>query len=205
MSVPKNKISTGEKKPKYVIFSKEAKEKLENDQFTLFEDQNKVAKHSLNWYVYRSDKIRDQLRSMWPDKFRNPLLTKKQKREMIENENTLELKNYKKINVLFRKMENRGPVRDESKNYRYDPKQDMFHCHISNGTNSFVVLWEADETHKVINIVRMGSHENFDYKRNKNHKKTEILKEILEERNNDENWKAYQLSLKKEKKGAAFK
>lgn len=204
MSVPENQISSEESVTKYVIFSKESKEKLLNDHFILFEDKNKVAKHSLNWYVYRSPKIRKQVSELWNNgKYKGKFLTKK---EMIEMENvSIDQQNHKKINVLFRNMENCGPIRNEFNNYRYDPQEDMFHCHISDGKNSFVVLWEADETHKVINIVRMGSHENFDYKRNKNHKKTEMLKEILKERNEDEKWKDYQLYLKKEKKGSAFK
>src|SRR5438552_4156467 len=96
--------------------------------------------HEVNWYVYRNAHIRNSLDDLSTNQ---------------------EL--FNKINILFRNLENDGPIRREFDNFTYDRRHDMYHCHAIKG--EYVVLWEVDEKKHIINIVRMGTHENFSYER----------------------------------------
>lgn len=140
---------------------------LRNDDFTLFRHpvtRRKV--HQINWYVHRSESIRDQLHGL------------------IDNQQL-----HHRINVLFRNMEIDGPVRTEYSKYRYDKVADKYHCHITDGNPTYVVMWEVDEKNHVINIVDIGVHENFEYR--PAHNKKDAINTALAARENDNTYQKH--------------
>lgn len=162
---------------------------VSNTEFNLFPGPDNKPGHYLNWYVYRSDAIRKELAKFWG----NERSLAKVNKQTMANANQDQMI-HKRINVLFRNMENDGPVRNEFAYYKYDKKKDLYHCHVSDGKNSIVVMWEADAENKIINIVRLGPHENFDFSRP--HKKSKSIPKCIEIRDQDERWK----KLKEEEK-----
>jgi hypothetical protein len=135
----------------------------DKDDFTLFKDPlTRKKKHVMNWYVHRADDIRSTLHA-YKD---NPML-------------------HSRINVLFRNMEMNGPSRPEFDKFKYDKKNDMYHCHPieSKKNTTYVVMWEVDEERKIINIVALGPHENFNFERRE--KKERNIQIAIEARAND--------------------
>lgn len=134
--------------------------------FTLF----KRGRHEVNWYVYRSKKIRDILHGLWDGGPKVKSSLKDATQEQIISTRT---------NALFEELKEQGPCPE---NYRAGITLDkihgkcnrpdlncvskgFYHTHVSDGRLSFVVMWEAFEDKKLINIVALESHENFDFKR----------------------------------------
>ena len=148
--------------------------------------------HSLNWYVFRDQKVRDRLKAFWSNG------------SGINNKRTMvganiEQKISKRVNVLFRNMENFGPIRSESKNYQYDKMNDLYHAHVWKARFTYVVMWEVDKERRLINIVSMGTHENFDYKRK--HSKEEMMLKIEKRRLQDPKYLQYLQFDNKRRKG----
>ncbi len=114
--------------------------------------------HRINWFVHRNTAIRNQMQAMWNNGAH--ILNKR----TMEGANDQQLQ-CRILNILFRSMENFGPNRNEFGHFRYDRKNDAFHCHVWEKGVTFVVIWEADEEKKLINILDMGTHENFKFKR----------------------------------------
>jgi hypothetical protein len=132
---------------------------IQNDAFNF--SANRITgqqEHQVNWFVYRRQAIRDQMVALWHD---GNKITDFEKMTGASEDQLI----CQKINILFRSMENFGPNRNEFANYQYDRKNDAFHCHVWDRKYSYIVLWEADETRKIINIISMDVHENFTYKR----------------------------------------
>lgn len=156
---------------------------IDKNTFSFFQDQRtNTVQHQLNWYVHRSDAIRGEMIRLWNDG------------KGITNKRTMtganaDQKKFHAINVLFRNMENHGPYRDEFSNFKNDTKNDMLHCHISENRPTYVVMWEADFEKRIINIVALGAHENFDYKRH--HKKKNSIAAAEAERSQDEKYIAH--------------
>lgn len=119
--------------------------------------------HCVNWYVHRNPKIRSTLGMLWNNG--SGIKNKKSMEGASINQRIC-----KAVNVLFRNMENRGPIRSELTNFQYDKNKDLYHAHVWSGGGTYVVMWESDEVAGIINIVSMGLHENFNYKRKHNKK-----------------------------------
>jgi len=122
--------------------------------------------HQVNWYVYRDKNIRDTMGTLW-----NGASGIKDKESM--DGASIDQKTCKAVNVLFRNMENNGPLRTEFTNFTYDNRNDLYHAHVSSGKHTYVVIWESDVTALIINIVSITSHENIKYKRT--HDKTSSI------------------------------
>lgn len=136
------------------------------DNFTLFADpQTHRRKHVMNWYVHRSAEIRNRLNSY-------------KENHMLHT----------RINVLFRNMEMDGPSRAEFDKYKYDKTNDMYHCHPidSKKNTTYVVMWEVDEERRIINIVGLDSHENFNFDRRE--KKERSMVAAIEARDHDKQY-----------------
>lgn len=127
---------------------------LSRTEFTLVKDPNTSKMvHQHNWVVHRTPEIRSTLKALWGNG------------ESITNKRTMEKANNsqkvcKYVNVLFRNMELAGPSRTEFLNFKYDSKNDFYHCHVKMGL-TYVILWEADPETKTINIVALDSHKAF--------------------------------------------
>lgn len=143
--------------------------------------------HVVNWYVHRDKQVSKELKRLW-----------KGGPNEDDKEYTIDQKIHHRVNVLFRNLENFGPNRDEFNKFRYDTKNDFYHAHVWDGKISYLVMWEADHDKKVINIVRLGTHENFIFKRHKQHKKEEAVKEIEKLREVDKKYKANRLFHKQQ-------
>lgn len=148
--------------------------------------------HYLNWYVYRDKNIKKELSRFW------------NKGLGIEDTETMkgasiEQRIVKAVNVLFRNMESEGPFRTECSHYQYDSKYDFCHAHVSDGILTYVVMWEFDVDERIINIVKIGKHKNFDYKRHKKHKKPETINNIKKLREEDPKYQEYLIFDKKRK------
>jgi hypothetical protein len=133
--------------------------------FTLFSRE----KHDVNWYVHRNKSIRTKLKQLWGDGPDN----KKDLASMNADQETMT-----RVNALFRALETNGPI---SKNIPFQIKVDgkhgscnrpkenciskgFYHTHVTDSLNSYLVMWECFEDKKLINIVAIGLHENFDFK-----------------------------------------
>lgn len=138
--------------------------------------ESETPEHTLNWYVYRNNVIRGEMIRLW-----NNGKGINDKKELSDA--NADQKKCQAINILFRNMENHGPYRSEFNNFKPDTKNDMFHCHVSESKPSYVVMWEADFERKIINIVAMGPHENFNFDRR--HKKKDVMPAIEQVRDRD--------------------
>jgi len=139
---------------------------ISNVSFNNQKGQNNI------YYVHRSTAVINTLIAFW------------NKGSGIKDKSTMEgasvsQKTVNATNVLFRNLERFGPVRSEFQNYKYDRKKELHHAHTwhtNKGGNTFVVMWEVDEDRKIINIVRMDFHENFNFSRS--HNKENRMKEL---------------------------
>jgi len=149
---------------------------LNKDKFNFSYPEVGKKEHVINWYVNRNKSIRLEMKKMWGNG------------ENILNRKTMEGANddqrmVKIINVLFRNMENFGPIRKEFGHFKHDSKNDMYHCHVWEKGFTYVIMWEVDEEKKIINIVDMAVHENFKFKRS--HKKIESIAKAELNRSHD--------------------
>ena len=132
-----------------------------------FPSRETLAAHPPTWYVHRSARIRDIMTGWWRSGPDDP--------KTMEGASITQIA-HRTTNVLFANMRLDGPSRREFNNFKYDKKNDLYHCHVTTGRNTYVVTWEADEITGSINIVDIGPHENFRYLRT--HKKTDVMKRI---------------------------
>lgn len=107
--------------------------------------------HENNWIVIRHKSYVKHIKEL-------------ENKEVCDQNNPTEMA-FKRANNLIRYMQMLGPVQDQFPNYRYDSTQDLYHCHVTMGKNSYDVIWEADEAKKLIHVLDVGARENFDYKR----------------------------------------
>jgi hypothetical protein len=122
--------------------------------------------HHVNWYVCRNQKMRNTMRALWNN---GSGITNKKSMDGA----SIDQKTCKAVNVLFRNMENDGPIRNEFTHFQYDREKDLYHAHVWSGRFTYVVMWESDDVTRIINIVSMGLHENFNYKRK--HNKNDLM------------------------------
>lgn len=126
--------------------------------------------HQVNWYVNRSAKIRSCLTKLWNGGPKDKHSTRKAtKQQEISTQ----------ANVLMRQLEKYGPTPiDWPYTITPDPKhgacnrpdlgcvsKGFYHTHLVSGKLTWVILWEAFESERLINIVAIDSHENFDFAR----------------------------------------
>jgi hypothetical protein len=88
---------------------------------------------------------------------------------------------FKNANTLIANMQIGGPLRSEFPNFQYDHKQDLYHCHVTMGSNSYDVIWDVHEDLRLIFVLDIAPRENFDYVRseNKENSKQNALKKLL--------------------------
>jgi hypothetical protein len=141
------------------------------DPNSIFAGLFKHEPHAIHWYVYRSPGIRKTLHGLWgkgPEK-KDSLLGA-----------TIEQRASTHANALFHMMERGGPspeewfksiALDSKHGYCHRPKENchskgFYHTHLTDGKKcTYVILWEAFEEQKVINIIDIAPHEDFDYVR----------------------------------------
>ena len=75
---------------------------------------------------------------------------------------------FKNANTLIANMQIAGPFRTEFPNYQYDADHDLYHCHVTMGSNSYDVIWDVHEDLRLIFVLDIAVRENFDYKRSGN-------------------------------------
>ncbi len=157
---------------------------IDHDRFALlFNPATHHKEHRVDWYVNRNKDIRNTLNGLWNNGA--GIINKKTMEGATTDQRT-----FSRINVLFRNMETRGGTgRTEFDSFKYDKKHDMYHCHVWDGQPTYVVMWEIDEENHVINIVDMGPHENFNYKRR--HKKADAIDAALEARSEDQKYQEH--------------
>jgi len=108
--------------------------------------------HIVNWYVYRSNDIRKKMQQLWGRGPANPALME-----------TPAHKIFRRNNILFRNMEKYGPCNNGFE-IIHDKQKDLYHCHVTDGRgNTYLALWMVDEEKKIISIVNIDYHENFDF------------------------------------------
>jgi hypothetical protein len=150
---------------------------VENSNYTLIPNPRTDKNlHVINFYVYREPALRGHLQALWNGG------------KGIKNKETLEgasvdQKIHHRMNVLFRNMELQGPLRKEFANFKYDSRNDLYHCHLYDGKPTYVISWECDMQKRIINIVNWGTHENFKFER-VHDKDQKIDKSIIERSNN---------------------
>lgn len=140
--------------------------------------------HEVNWYLHRSNAVRGTLKKLWNN---GP----KDKSSMKDA--TIEQRISSCINALFRALEREGPTPeayrpvirlDKKHGICNDVKNDciskgFYHCHVSDAGLSYEVMWEAFEGKRLINIVAIGPHENFDFVQ-KGHKPLISMRKSME-------------------------
>ncbi len=126
----------------------------------------KPGKHHYNYKLHIPTSIKSELNKMW-----NPAPENKNDPQTYNQDQLF----VTKVNALFRSLEREGP---KPKGYQVtiDKKHGKFnrpkvktagfhHTHVSDGSPTFVVMWLADKEKKLISIVNMGAHGNFNYKK----------------------------------------
>ena len=140
--------------------------------------------HTVNWYVCRSTAIRRTLSKLWGD---GP----EDKRSMKEA--TMGQKISTHVNALFLSLGREGPTPEAYRSViKLDTKhgtcndvahgcisKGFYHCHVSDAGLSYEVMWEAFEDKRLINIVAIGPHENFDFAQ-KGHKPLISMEKSME-------------------------
>lgn len=141
------------------------------DPNSIFTGLFKREPHAICWYVYRSSNIRKILHGLWG---KGP-----EKKDSLQGA-TIEQRASTHANALFHMMERGGPspeewfkpiTLDSKHGYCHRPKDNchskgFYHTHLTDGKKcAYVILWEAFEEQKVINIIDIAPHEDFDYAR----------------------------------------
>lgn len=124
--------------------------------------------HEVNYYVHRNKPLRNILKKLWKDgpEKKNDLATMDAEQEIVT-----------RTNALFRLLEKEGPMPVNGPfKIVHDPRHGVcnqvkegcvskgfYHTHVSDKKVSYEVLWECFENKKLINIIAIGPHENFDF------------------------------------------